>query len=97
MTPQYFVYYLPLPESIRGSVRLNDDGSYSIYLNSRDTAEEWRRTIRHELEHVRRGHLYSRRPVWQLELEADGIELPEPEVAAPKIYASLDDLRRDFE
>ena len=97
MTPQYFVYYLPLPRTVHGSVRLNDDGTYSIYLNSRDTSEERRRTIEHELRHIEAGHLYSDKPVWKLELEAEGIELTEPKEAAPKIYVSLEDLRDNFE
>ena len=96
MTPEYFVYYLPLPATVHGSVRLNDDGTYSVYLNSLDTAEEWRRTIEHELRHIEAGHLYSDKPVWKLELEADGVELPEPEATAPKIYSSLEDLRENF-
>ena len=96
MTAQYFVYYLPLPLTIHGSVRLNDDGTYSIYLNSRDSAEEWHKTIEHELRHIEGGHLYSDKPVWKLELEADGISLPAPETSEPKIYASLEDLRENF-
>jgi len=66
-----FIRGIPLPTAVRGCVLPNEDGTYDIYYNSRLCGEECRRAVQHELEHLRRGHLYDFHPVWINELEAE--------------------------
>lgn len=89
-----FVRLLPLPDTVRGCVRPNDDGTFSVYLNARDDEKMRRETLSHELRHVELGHFYSEKSVAEMELEAEG--------AAPRearetvIYGGLEDLKSRF-
>ena len=62
---------VPLPETVNGCILPNGDGSYDIYYNSRMDKERCRRTVEHELQHLRREHLYDCNPVWRNEQEAE--------------------------
>jgi hypothetical protein len=66
----YRIVYLPFPEDVRGCVRLMDDGSYIIGINSALSDAEKEKTLRHELEHIRRDHFHDPRPIWEIEREA---------------------------
>ena len=55
----YFVYLVPLPHGVHGFVTPNDDDTYTIYINSNDSLERRIKALEHELEHIRKGHLYS--------------------------------------
>lgn len=68
----YYVYEIPLPRSVRGCTRVNDDGTYTVYLNSEIPEEKRRAALRHELRHIELNHLYREIPVEQAEAEADG-------------------------
>lgn len=46
------VRLLQLPVSIRGFVRENEDGTYTIVLNSRLSYEQNLKTYEHELSHI---------------------------------------------
>ena len=67
-----YIRGVPLPAAVRGCVLPNEDGTFDIYYNSRLDSDSCRRAVEHELEHLRRGHLYDCRPVWINELEAGG-------------------------
>lgn len=84
-TPDCFVRLVALPASIDGTVVPNDDGSFDIYLNSRNPEEKRRRWLEHELEHIRRDHFYREAPVAELESEAEGCRAQ----SAPKRGVSL--------
>ncbi len=45
----YFVRTVEMPPSIHGSVSPNPDGTYSVYLNSRDSIERQRKALDHEV------------------------------------------------
>lgn len=50
---------------------LDPDGTYNVYVNANLCPEARERAIRHELEHIERGHLESERPVNELEAEVN--------------------------
>lgn len=77
-TPDYYVRLVALPAAIDGTVVPNDDGSFDIYLNSRNPEEKRRRWLDHELEHIRRDHFYRESPVAELEAEAGGEDVSTP-------------------
>ena len=55
---------------VRGTVRLDEDGNYNVYLNAKYTEEQQYLTYLHEEAHIKYGHLYSDRKTEELEEEA---------------------------
>ena len=51
------VQYFDLPCTVHGLIRENEDDSYTIILNSRDTRERNLKAYQHEIEHLRHGDL----------------------------------------
>ena len=49
------VQYLDMPCRIHGMIRENEDGSYTVILNSRDSRERNMKAYQHELKHLFRG------------------------------------------
>lgn len=66
----YFVYLVPLPLSVGGFVRPNDDGTYSVYLNNRLTHLANLRSCRHETAHLAHGDFYRAASVDEMERDA---------------------------
>ena len=64
---EYRVYMVNFPPTIRGAVRLSEDGFASIYINDALSDEAKRRTLKHELRHIERGDFYSDRPIEEIE------------------------------
>lgn len=48
----YFVRMVELPEGVRGATAPNDDGTFSVYLNSRLSREIGSSCLEHELRHI---------------------------------------------
>lgn len=44
--------YQDMPYKVHGLIRANEDGSFTIILNSRDTREQNLRAYEHELRHI---------------------------------------------
>mgnify|MGYP003300807014 CR=1 FL=1 len=65
-----FVRTIALPETVPAVVLPNDDGTFDIYINATLPEEIQSRALAHELEHIRRDHLYNDDPVVQNEAEA---------------------------
>ena len=63
----YFVYYAPFPLSVRGVVTPNDDGTFSIFINSRLNDLEKRKAYRHEVHHIENDDFYNGRPLQLIE------------------------------
>ena len=59
MTNDINTLILDIPYGIKGSCRANRDGSYTIILNARYTAEEQKEAYLHELEHIRNDDFYA--------------------------------------
>ena len=72
MMGDVFVRYAAgLPPSIKGAVRLDHDGNYNVYLNPVYSDDTLRRTLEHELTHIRRGDLERDGLVDRMEVTAD--------------------------
>lgn len=55
----YRVYMVKLPPTVRGAVRLDQEGFASIYINDDLSPTEKQKVFRHEIRHIRRGDHYS--------------------------------------
>ena len=55
----YIVRYIDLPITVKGTTVMDYDGFYNIYINSRLSYEEQKKTIAHEMEHIVRGDFFS--------------------------------------
>lgn len=72
----YYVYYAQFPNNANPSaVTPNDDGTFTIYLNTRFPLEFLESRLRHELRHIARGHFDDVIPIDMIEREADGENL----------------------
>lgn len=68
----YFVYMVSLPKKVEGVTVPNDDGTYTVYINSDLPEYVQQAALDHELEHIEYDHLYSNKPIKVIEKEADG-------------------------
>ena len=59
----YFVRLVDLPVSIGGAVTPNNDGTYSIYINSRLAADQQQKALEHEIDHIRYEDFYNELPI----------------------------------
>ena len=96
--PDHYVRVVALPPTVRGVTVPNEDGTFSVYINSLFDDEAQRGALEHELEHLARDHFYSDAPVAAQEAEASG-RAPEQAGSPPPprermipLYASLKDL-----
>ena len=81
--PDHFVRVIELPASVRGVTVPNDDGTFSVYINSLYDTQTQRETLEHELSHLARDHFYTAAPIAQQEAEASGRPSPgDPPAAA---------------
>lgn len=73
-TPTYYTHYIELPAQVEGVTIPNDDSTFDIYINVSLPQCKQEQTLRHELEHIRRDHLYDdSRAVTELENEARAV------------------------
>ena len=65
----YFVRLVPFPADakIHGMVLLNDDGTFSVYLDSKASSERRKRTMRHEYNHMALDDMYGDKSVLSIE------------------------------
>ena len=49
-----------MPAGMHGAATKNEDGSYTVFLDPRDTDEKQREGYLHELAHIKRGDLDNR-------------------------------------
>ena len=87
--PDHFVRLVELPRAVRGVSVPNDDGTFSVYINSLYDDETQRRTLEHELEHLTRDHFYKAGPIAVQEAEAGGRVGAAPEARNIRLYPSL--------
>lgn len=55
----YFVRQFPMPITIHGFVAPNDDGTFSIYINSNLDTFQQKKALDHELKHIKKDHFYT--------------------------------------
>ena len=65
------VQLLALPPKIGATVTVNEDGSYTMFVNKNITYESQKKAALHELEHVKRGHFLYNKSADELELETN--------------------------
>ena len=63
----YFVRVVDLPVQIGGMVTPNDDGTFSIYLNARNTAERRAKSCAHEVGHIESDAFYNGKSIEEVE------------------------------
>ena len=63
----YFVRIVKLPKGIKAMIVPNDDGTFSMYLDSRRTREQWIDDWTHEIWHLIRNDFYNGNPIWVVE------------------------------
>lgn len=68
----YYVRFVELPRRVEGVTVPNNDGSFSVYINSLLTEPQRRRVLEHELEHIEKEHFYVDMSVSRMEKQADG-------------------------
>ena len=61
------VRLLDMPVSVNGMTLMDPDTNYNIYINSRLSADEQRKALEHELEHIRRDDFYNSLPIQEIE------------------------------
>ena len=67
----YFIKFVDFPVcSCGGVILLNEDGTYTILLNSRLSRQQNRDSLNHELNHIKTGDFYREIPIKQIEAEA---------------------------
>ena len=63
----YYIRVIKLPEGIKAMIIPNDDGTFSMYLDSRRTWEQWLDDWEHEIWHILRNDFYNSQPIWVVE------------------------------
>ncbi len=80
----YFVYYTRFPNYANpSSVTPNDDGTYTIYLNTLYPQAFLMIQLKHEIRHIEDGHFDSSMPITLIELQADGVDFVTPVLHPP--------------
>ena len=65
-----YIRFVPLPITVEGSVIPNDDCTFDVYINSNLCRKKQEAAIDHELNHIKKDHLWDLRPVYLIEGEA---------------------------
>ena len=65
----YFVRLVPFPADakIHGLVLLNDDGTFSVYLDSQTPPERRKRAMRHEFSHMTHDDMFGDKSILSIE------------------------------
>lgn len=63
----FFVRVVNLPPKVRALVAENEDGTFSMYLNARNDAEQNVESYFHELDHIESDDFYNCRPIRRVE------------------------------
>ncbi len=64
------IQFLDMPYKVHGMLRENEDGSFTILLNSRDSRERNLKAYQHEIKHLMRDDLYSEEDIQIIESRA---------------------------
>lgn len=63
----YFIRTVNMPPAIHGSVCPNSDGTFSVYINARDSIERQREALDHEVKKHIAGDDFSKEDVCEIE------------------------------
>ena len=65
---EFSVRLMDLPHAVKGFVALDEDGFANIYINSRLSREEQRKTVRHEINHLAKDDFFNNVDIMSAEL-----------------------------
>ena len=63
----YFVRIIPFPANCDGAVMLNDDGTYSVYINANTSVAMQYNALQHEINHIKNDDMYSDKSIIEIE------------------------------
>ncbi len=63
----FFIRVVDLPLGVGGVVTPNDDGTFSIYLNARNSARKQRSSCSHEVGHIEKDDFYNGKSIGEVE------------------------------
>lgn len=64
----YFVRYVPFPTDRCGGMSvLNEDDTYSVYLNSNPSHDRQKKAFEHEIDHIENEDIHSDKPIQEIE------------------------------
>ena len=63
----YFIRMVDMPYGMHGSVSPNCDGTYSVYINLRDSVERQRKALDHEVKKHIEGNDFAKSDVHEIE------------------------------
>lgn len=65
----FFVYLVSFPNNVKGNglLALNDDGTYSVYLNARASVYARKKAMRHEYAHMANDDMYGDKDIREIE------------------------------
>lgn len=63
----YFVRKVDIPTNNGALLALNEDGTYSVYINARLSAERQKKAMRHEYNHMANDDIYKDCPIEEVE------------------------------
>lgn len=64
----YFVRLVDFPNfKCNGAIALNNDGTYSVYINARASEEQKKKAMRHEFDHMANDDMYGCKDIHTIE------------------------------
>jgi hypothetical protein len=65
----FFVYLVSFPLNVKGNglLALNDDGTYSVYINSKASVEAQKKAMRHEYRHMADDDMFGDKSITSIE------------------------------
>jgi len=63
----YFIYYREMPPKIYAFIMVNNDSTYSIFLDPRRDYQHRLEDLKHELDHIRNNDFYNGSPIQAVE------------------------------
>ena len=63
----YFVRTVDLPAEVGGLVAVNEDGTYSVYINAKLSSSRQEKALRHEVDHIENDDFYNGKPIEEVE------------------------------
>lgn len=62
---------IDLPYKVKGLTVKDENDDYNIYINSKLSNDARINTLRHEIEHIKKGHFYSFLPIEEIEADVN--------------------------
>ena len=63
----YRVYLVKLPATVRGAVRIDNDGFASIYINEQLSPQAKKAAFLHEMRHLQNDDMYNDKSIYEVE------------------------------